>query len=94
VIHSYRYRFGYVPGDPAFEAIEQQLASRPPIRVPTIVLHGEANGVASPAGSASQGRFFTGPYRREVIPVAGHNLPQEAPAAVADAALELMRTTQ
>jgi pimeloyl-ACP methyl ester carboxylesterase len=94
VIHSYRHRFGYAPGDPALETVERQLAPRPPIKVPTIVLHGEANGIASPAGSAAQGRFFTGPYRREVIPVAGHNLPQEAPIAVADAALELVRATQ
>jgi len=91
VIHSYRHRFGYAPGDPALETIERQLAARPPIPVPSIVLHGEANGVASPAGSASQARFFTGPYRRAVIPVAGHNLPQESPLVVAEAALELVR---
>ena len=94
VIHSYRHRFGYAPGDPALEPFERQLAARPPIAVATVVLHGEANGVASPAGSASQARFFTGPYRREVIPVAGLYLPQESPAVVAEAALELVRAAR
>jgi pimeloyl-ACP methyl ester carboxylesterase len=90
VIHSYRHRFGYVPGDPALKAIEQRLAARPPIRVPTIVLHGERNGIAGPAASADHARFFTGPYERRVIPGVGHNLPQEAPAAFAGAILDLV----
>lgn len=90
VIHSYRHRFGYTPGDPALEPIEQRLAARPAITVPTIALYGEGNGVARPASSADHARFFTGPYRQRVIPVAGHNLPQENPAAVAEATLELI----
>jgi len=93
VIHSYRHRFGNAPGDPAFESYERQLVARPPISVPTVVLHGEANGIAPASGSAAQGRFFTGPYRREVLAGIGHNVPQEAPGAVADAILELVRTT-
>jgi pimeloyl-ACP methyl ester carboxylesterase len=93
VIHSYRHRFGNAPGDPALESYERQLAARPPIPVPTVVLHGEANGIAPASGSATHGRFFTGPYRRQVIPGVGHNVPQESPAVVADAILELLRTT-
>ena len=50
VIHSYRHRFGYAPGDPAFEAIERRLAAQPPISAPTIVLQGEGDGV-NPAGA-------------------------------------------
>jgi hypothetical protein len=49
-IQSYRHRFGYAPGDPALEAIEKRLASRPKIAVPTITLQGEADGVMPPAG--------------------------------------------
>jgi pimeloyl-ACP methyl ester carboxylesterase len=94
VIHSYRHRFAYVRGDPALEPLERQLAARPPIHVPTIVLHGDANGISPASTSQSHARFFTGPYRREVVPSVGHNLPQESPAIVADAALELLRTTQ
>ena len=90
VIHSYRHRFGYAPGDPAFEAIEQHLAAQPPIPAPTIVLQGEGDGVNLAGGSAPQPRFFTGPYQRRLIPVIGHDVPQEAPAAVASAVLELL----
>jgi pimeloyl-ACP methyl ester carboxylesterase len=94
VIQSYRHRFGYAPGDPALEPFEQKLAARPPITVPTVVLHGDGNGISSPASSAGQARLFTGRYRREVIPVVGHNLPQEAPAIVAAAALELVQAAR
>ena len=90
VIHSYRHRFGYAPGDPALEAIEQLLAAQPPISAPTIVLHGEGDGVNLPAASTTRPRFFTGSYQRRLIPVIGHNVPQEAPAATAAAVLELL----
>jgi pimeloyl-ACP methyl ester carboxylesterase len=93
VIHSYRHRFGYVAGDPNLEPIEQRLAGKPRISVPTIVLHGEGNGLSSPASSVKHAPFFTGLYQHRVIPVAGHNLPQEAPKAVADAVLELIHAT-
>jgi pimeloyl-ACP methyl ester carboxylesterase len=90
VIQSYRHRFGYAPGDPALEAIEQRLAGHPSIPVPTVVLHGGGDGVTPPEGSAGHARFFTGPYQRRVIPVAGHNLPQEEPGAVTEAVLALV----
>ena len=90
VIQSYRHRFGYAAGDPALEAIEQRLATQPAIGVPTIVLHGEGDGVSPTDASAQHARFFTGPYQRQVIPVVGHNLPQEAPGAVVDAVLGLL----
>ena len=90
-IQSYRHRFRNAPGDPALEPIERQLAARPAIAAPTIVLHGEANGVGPPETSAGHARFFTGPYQRRVIARAGHNLPQEVPEVVTTAALELIR---
>lgn len=89
VIHSYRHRFGYAPGDPALAGVEAALAARPPIGVPAINLHGEADGVGPVAGSAGHGRHFTGPYRRRVLPRVGHNVPQEAPAAFAQAVLDV-----
>ena len=89
VIQSYRHRFGYAPGDPAVAAIEERLARQPKIAVPTVVLHGDGDGVSPAAASAGHAAHFTGYYRREVIPVAGHNLPQEAPDAVVAAVLEL-----
>ena len=92
-IQSYRHRYRNAPGDPALELIEQRLAALPTISAATISLNGEANGVGPPERSEKHGRFFTGPYQRRVIPVAGHNLPQEVPDAVTAAALELMRAT-
>lgn len=90
VIHSYRHRYGYAPGDPALEDIERQLTRQPPISVPTVALHGEGDGIWPPTLAAQQARFFTGPYSSRVIPVVGHNVPQESPALFADAVLELM----
>jgi pimeloyl-ACP methyl ester carboxylesterase len=89
VIQSYRHRFGLAPGDPSLEAIEDRLAAQPLITVPTIVLHGACDGVSLPESSEAHVRFFTGPYQRRVMPVAGHFLPQEAPLAVVDALSEL-----
>ena len=89
VIQSYRHRYGNAPGDPAYDATEAKLAAQPPITVPTIVLHGEADGVGPPAGSEAAARHFTGSYQRRVIPVAGHFLPREAPEAVVAAIKEL-----
>jgi pimeloyl-ACP methyl ester carboxylesterase len=89
-IHSYRHRYGFVPGDPALEAIERRLAARPRIAVPTIALQGEADGVGPPAASEGHARFFTGPYERHLLAKIGHNPPQEAPQAFADAVLQLL----
>jgi pimeloyl-ACP methyl ester carboxylesterase len=94
VIHSYRHRFGYADGDPGLEPIERRLASRPKISIPTIVLHGDGSGLSPPESSLPHAALFTGPYQRQVIPTAGHNLPQEAPNAVAAAVLELIHATK
>jgi pimeloyl-ACP methyl ester carboxylesterase len=89
VIQSYRHRYGNAPGAPRYAEIESRLAQRPQIAVPSIVLHGEADGVGPAAGSEGHARHFIGSYRREVIPVAGHFLPREAPDAMVKAVREL-----
>lgn len=89
VIHSYRVRFGLVPGDPAVAATEMRLIARPPIAVPTIVLEGAGDGVVRAGGSRGHRVHFTGAFERRVIPRVGHNLPQEAPAEFAAAVLAL-----
>jgi pimeloyl-ACP methyl ester carboxylesterase len=92
VIQSYRHRFGYAPGDPDLEGVEQRLAAHPPITVPTVALHGMDDGVAgrpSPAAQAAQDRFFTGGIEHRMLAGVGHNAPQEAPAAVVEAVLAL-----
>ncbi len=91
VIHSYRHRFGYAPGDPALEPFEAALAKLPPIRVRAIVLQGGADGVNIAAGAAPQDRLFTGRFERRLIPNAGHDVPQEAPAETTRAVLDLLR---
>jgi len=93
-IQSYRHRFGNAPGDPALEPIEQRLAGQPKIAVPTIALHGDASGVQPAEASARHAAFFVGPYQRRVLPRIGHNLPQEAPQAFADAILELVQAAR
>lgn len=89
VLHSYRHRFGGVPGDPAYDGIEARLARQPDVTVPTIVLQGRDDGVDPPATEHLHRRHFTGSYARRIIEGAGHNLPQEAPEAFADAMLTL-----
>ena len=90
VIHSYRHRYGYAPGDPDLETIEQRLAETPAISVPTIALYGGGDGVGGRANPQTQARFFSGSIQHRVIPVIGHDIPQEAPAAVAAAVLDLV----
>jgi pimeloyl-ACP methyl ester carboxylesterase len=91
-IHSYRHRYGNAPGDPALEPIERALASQPPIPVPTIILHGEANGIARDMSDAHRRKFLNLVERRN-IPRVGHNLPSEAPEIVAAAVLSLLGAT-
>jgi pimeloyl-ACP methyl ester carboxylesterase len=90
VIHSYRHRYGYAPGDPDLEPIERRLAATPVISVPTIALHGGGDGVAGRPNAQAQARFFSGPITHRTIPLVGHDTPQEAPEVVAAAVLELL----
>ncbi|HEX3504132.1 MAG TPA: alpha/beta hydrolase [Xanthobacteraceae bacterium] len=89
-IHSYRHRYGNAPDDPAMADIERRLTAKPKIIVPTISLQGEADGVLPPELSDRHAGFFTGPYQRHLLPRIGHNPPQEAPQAFADAVLSLV----
>jgi pimeloyl-ACP methyl ester carboxylesterase len=89
VIHNYRWRLGLADGEPRFAEIENRLAQAPAITVPTITLEGDANGAPHPEPSSYASRF-TGPYSHRTIEGGiGHNLPQEAPEAFADAVIEL-----
>lgn len=89
VIHNYRWRLGLVEGETHYEAAEAALAATPPIAVPTITMEGDANGAPHPEPRGYRARF-TGPYEHRLIGGGvGHNLPQEAPAAFADAVLSI-----
>ena len=87
MIHSYRHRFGLVPGDPSVESTEQRLTQLPKISVPSIALDGHDDGVAPIGGSVDHNHLFTGKYEHRVIAGVGHNLPQEAPREFAEAVL-------
>jgi pimeloyl-ACP methyl ester carboxylesterase len=86
VIQFYRHRLGVVPSDPAYDEIEQRLARQPDITVPTITLDGLTDGIR-PGGTAAQAVHFTGRHEHCIIRDAGHNVPQEAPRAFAEAVL-------
>jgi len=90
VIHSYRHRFGLVHGDPAVEDTERRLTAQPQIAVPAVALDGGGDGVMPLGGSERHGRFFATKYERRVIPMVGHNLPQEAPQEFAAAVLSVV----
>ena len=90
VIHSYRHRFMYAPGEPALEAIEQALALQPTIAVPSISLCGADDGVGPPPVEDDDTEHFSGFYRRDVLPGVGHNIPQEAPHVTLAAICELL----
>jgi pimeloyl-ACP methyl ester carboxylesterase len=89
VVHSYRHRFGLVDGDPQFDEIERRLAAMPPIAVPTITLEGDTDGVSPPGGRQANATRFTAHHENRIVPNAGHNLPQEAPEAFADAIIDI-----
>jgi len=86
-IHNYRWRLGLAAGEAKYAGLEERLAQFPAITVPTITMEGDANGAPHPE-PASYAQRFTGKYRHQLISGGiGHNLPQEAPRAFADAVI-------
>jgi len=89
VIHNYRWRLGLVEGDPKLDDLERRLAAFPVITVPTITMEGDANGAPHP-DPAAYARKFSGKYEHRLITGGiGHNLPQEAPQAFAEAVIDV-----
>jgi pimeloyl-ACP methyl ester carboxylesterase len=89
VIHNYRWRLGLAEGEPEYDDLERRLAEGPVITVPAITLEGDANGAPHP-DPVSYAEKFTGKYRHRLIAGGvGHNLPQEAPQAFAEAVVEV-----
>jgi pimeloyl-ACP methyl ester carboxylesterase len=90
-IHNYRWRLGLAEGEARFDAIEAKLTTAPVISVPTITLEGDANSAPHP-DPAAYTKKFTGPYaHRTITGGIGHNLPQEAPKAFAQAILDVAK---
>ena len=88
VIHNYRWRLGLAEGEAKYDELEARLAASPNITVPTITLEGDANGAPHPEPGA-YAKKFSGKYEHRTIDGGvGHNLPQEAPQAFAQAILD------
>jgi pimeloyl-ACP methyl ester carboxylesterase len=90
-IHNYRWRLGLAPGEAKYDEYEAKLVPGPAINVPTITLEGDANGAPHAPPSVYAGKF-TGKYEHRVVTGGiGHNLPQEAPQAFAQAVVDVDR---
>ena len=89
VIHNYRWRLGIAEGEPKYDDLERRLAEAPVIAVPTITLEGDANG-APHLDPGAYAKKFSGKYaHRTITGGIGHNLPQEAPQAFAEAIVDV-----
>jgi len=91
VIHNYRWRLGLAAGEAQYDAVEAKLATAPPVTIPSITMEGDANGAPHPEPERYRPKF-SGPYAHRLITGGiGHNLPQEAPTAFAQAVLDAAR---
>jgi pimeloyl-ACP methyl ester carboxylesterase len=91
VIHNYRWRLGLAEGEAKYDELEAKLAKGPVITVPTITMEGDANGAPHPEPEA-YAKKFSGKYSHRLISGGiGHNLPQEAPQAFADAVIDVAK---
>jgi pimeloyl-ACP methyl ester carboxylesterase len=91
VIHNYRWRLGLAKGESRYDDAEAKLAAAPVITVPTITMEGDANGAPHPGADAYR-KKFSGKYEYRLIKGGvGHNLPQEAPQAFAQAVVDVDR---
>lgn len=87
VIHNYRWRIGLAPGDPSYDSFENKLCTGPVITQPTITIASGFDGAK--AGGAAYRSKFTGKYSDQILDWIGHDVPQEAPQAFADAIIEV-----
>jgi pimeloyl-ACP methyl ester carboxylesterase len=91
VVHNYRWRLGLADGEPKYADLDKKLAELPVITVPTITMEGDANGAPHPEPSA-YAKKFSGKYEHRLIKGGiGHNLPQEAPRAFAEAVIDVAK---
>jgi pimeloyl-ACP methyl ester carboxylesterase len=89
VIHNYRWRLSVAEGEPRYDDLERRLAEGPVIAVPTITLDGDSDGVAPASDGTAYAKKFSGKRTHRIIKGVGHNLPQEAPQAFAEAVVEV-----
>ncbi|MCA1368562.1 alpha/beta hydrolase [Bradyrhizobium sp. BRP14] len=90
-IHNYRWRISLADGERKYDELEERLAMFPLIAVPTITLEGDANGAPHPEPAAYAKKFSDKYEHRLITGGIGHNLPQEAPQAFAQAVMDVDR---
>ncbi|WP_172381190.1 alpha/beta fold hydrolase [Streptomyces sp. MNP-20] len=88
VLYNYRWRIGLIEGDPRYDRYEKLLAARPSLHVPTVTLDAALDPFTPPGDGSAYRHHFTGPYAHRTIADVGHNLPQEAPTAFAQAVVD------
>jgi len=89
VIHNYRWRLTLAEGESRYDTLEQRLAAGPVIGVPAITIGSDFDGAA--VDGAPYRKRFAGPYAHRMLPGIGHNVPQEAPQAFAQAVADVAR---
>ncbi len=89
VIHNYRWRIGLAEGEPRYADLDKRIAASPVITVPTITMEGDANGAPHPPPNSYANKFSGRYEHREIKGGIGHNLPQEAPQAFAEAVVDV-----
>ena len=90
----YRIWYGNAPGDPALQKYEDQLAKKPKISVPTMILHGDSDALYPTAASEGQESLFTGFYERRILEGVGHCPPKEGPRPFAKGIEDLMAASK
>ncbi|CCK24625.1 alpha/beta hydrolase [Streptomyces davaonensis JCM 4913] len=91
VLYNYRWRISLIEGEHRYDRYEKQLAAQPLIHVPTLTLDAALDPFTPPGDGSSYRKYFTGPYEHRTIADIGHNLPQEAPTAFAQAVIDADR---
>ena len=89
-LHSYTHRWGHAPGNPVYAQDDQRLNPAPVLDVPTLMLHGQADGVNPPDSSAGKEAYFKARYERHVLPGIGHFPQREAPGLIAEHLLRFL----
>lgn len=87
VIHNYRWRLSLADGEAKYDELEKRLALGPVVTVPTITIGSDFDDAA--ADGAGYAKKFSGKYSHKTLNGIGHNVPQEAPKAFADAIIEV-----
>ncbi len=91
VIHNYRWRLSLAKGEPKYDDLEKKLFARPTISVPTITIASDFDGPL--ADGKAYASLFTGRYSHRILKGIGHNVPQEAPKAFAQAVIDVARSS-